>query len=242
MSQQLLLNRTDDFPLTMIHPPRRRAPVVSFIQEGWDGFVKCFSENLHLYRNKINNRVRKIDLDTFTGFELYRYNLSLHDEESFVPWGRPQVFFALHPPFNPINPVFEGHAIKSGFTYVVDVKLEEDRLLPHPYPTNCTNYTAKEENLNETKPRSQEMCKELCRSEFFQQCIGCDLGLTMSPAVHSFCHQSHRGCKNSSKTEQELLDARRTCLMGCGTDCLKLKYPYTVVETENERNMETGLK
>ncbi|GBO14661.1 hypothetical protein AVEN_234889-1 [Araneus ventricosus] len=139
-----------------------------------------------------NRKVANVhnDLDTLTGFALYRYNLSLHDEESFVPWGRPQVFFAIHSPFNPINPVYEGHAIRSGFTYVVDIKLEEDRLLPHPYPTNCTNYNVKLENINETKPRSQEMCKELCRSEFFQQCIGCDMGVSMSFTTDSFCHES----------------------------------------------------
>ncbi|GBM19215.1 hypothetical protein AVEN_142468-1 [Araneus ventricosus] len=190
VTQQLLFNRSDDVPFTMIDPPRKKPPVVSFVLEGVNEYVKCFSENLHLYQSDdIKIGVKKIDLDTLTGFTLYRYNLNLHDEESFVPWGLPQVFFAIHPPFNPINPVYEGHAISSGYTYVVDIKLEENRLLPHPYPTNCRNYNVKLKNINETKPRSQEMCRELCRSEFFKQCIGCDYGVSMPFTADFLCHK-----------------------------------------------------
>ncbi|GBM19214.1 hypothetical protein AVEN_142467-1 [Araneus ventricosus] len=49
-------------------------------------------------------------------------------------------------------------------------------------------------------------------------------------------------CRNSSKSQEELAEIRHTCLMGCSPDCLKLKYPYTVVEAQNKRNSETGLK
>ncbi|KAF8791702.1 hypothetical protein HNY73_003395 [Argiope bruennichi] len=240
VSQQLLVNRSDDMPF--IEPPRKRNATVTFIQEGVDGYVKCYSENLHLYQSRLKQRIVSYSLETFTAYELYRYNLSLHEPESFDARGRPQAFFAIHPPFNPLNPVYEGHAIRSGHTYVVEVNFEEYHLLPLPYPTNCTNYNVRLRNINETKPRSQEMCRELCRSEFFKQCIGCDMGVTMHFTKEFVCHKKYVGCHYSSSPEEELSDARRTCLMGCNPDCVKLKYPYTVVETENERNSETGLK
>ncbi|GBN74413.1 hypothetical protein AVEN_219843-1, partial [Araneus ventricosus] len=40
-----------------------------------------------------------------------------------MPWGGQQAFFAIHSPFNPINPVLEGQAIRSGFTYIIEFKL-----------------------------------------------------------------------------------------------------------------------
>ncbi|XP_055946461.1 uncharacterized protein LOC129976753 [Argiope bruennichi] len=180
--------------------------------------------------------MQDIELDTFTVSEVYRYNLTLHEEESFNP-ALPQVFFAIHPPFNPINPVFEGHAIRSGFIYAVEITLEEDHLLPYPYPTNCTDYTTKMATINGAKPRSQEMCKELCRSEFFKQCIGCDMGMTMHLTTEHMCRRRYKGCHYSSLNEQELRDTPHM-LTGMSTRLFKTK--ISVHSSENRKHTKFG--
>ncbi|GBM93260.1 hypothetical protein AVEN_168031-1 [Araneus ventricosus] len=110
------------YPGCMSHSKRK--PTVSFIQQGIDEYAKCYSENLHLYQSNSQNQIiKEVDSQTLSGHVVYRYNLSLLEEESFMPWGRPQAFFAIHSPFNPINPMYEGKAIRSGFTYVVEIKL-----------------------------------------------------------------------------------------------------------------------
>ncbi|GBN22079.1 hypothetical protein AVEN_266120-1 [Araneus ventricosus] len=240
VSQQLLINRSKD----IVFSTSGSKPTVSFINVGSTEFAKCYSENLHLYQSRLEGRVEEVDAESPFRYGIYYYYLRLYEEESFIPWGQPQAFFAIHSPFNPINPVHYGHAIRSGFTYRIEVKLEEDHLLPPPYATNCKDYNIRLENLNEIKPRSQQMCQELCRSEYYKQCYGCDLGITMQFTSEYFCRKGRSLglCDHSALTESELSQIRHTCLKGCRPDCIKLKYPYTVKETENERSLETGFK
>ncbi|GBN79988.1 hypothetical protein AVEN_144549-1 [Araneus ventricosus] len=91
-----------------------------------------------------------------------------------------------------------------------------------------------------------ERCVKLV-TEASQKAIGsnfrdCFIRTTLLSRSSMPSFSRHVGCQNSSKTETELAHIRHSCLMGCSPDCVKLKYPYTVVVTENELNMETGLK
>ncbi|GBN64997.1 hypothetical protein AVEN_175645-1 [Araneus ventricosus] len=98
-------------------------PTVSYTNVRPTEFAKCYSENLHLYQSRLEQRVDEVDAESPFRYGIYYYDLSFHKEESFSPWGQPQAFFAIHSPFNPINPVYYGHAIRSGFTYGIEVKL-----------------------------------------------------------------------------------------------------------------------
>ncbi|GBM96718.1 hypothetical protein AVEN_79647-1 [Araneus ventricosus] len=95
-------------------------------------------------------------------------------KDAFFAWKEEQMFIAIHSPFVPVNPVMDGIAVQHGFEYDFHINLEEEHLQPHPYRTNCTNYDEEWAKNNRTGPRSQEMCKELCRLTFSRRCFGCE--------------------------------------------------------------------
>ncbi|GFX20394.1 transposable element Tcb2 transposase [Trichonephila clavipes] len=108
-------------------------------------------------------------------------------EELFYPWLTYQVFFAVHSPFVPINPFIYGRAMKPGYVYDIYIRVEEEHLLPHPYRTNCTDYVAIWKKNNRTGPRSQQMCRDMCRKNYSKQCYGCEKGMTMFEKIEDMC-------------------------------------------------------
>ncbi|GIY72441.1 hypothetical protein CEXT_689551 [Caerostris extrusa] len=60
----------------------------------------------------------------------------------------------IHSPFVPISQ-FEVNFIKPKVDYIINIKMEEEHLLPHPYQTNCTDYDALWLKNNRTGPRSE---------------------------------------------------------------------------------------
>ncbi|CAL1275419.1 unnamed protein product [Larinioides sclopetarius] len=84
-------------------------------------FYKCYSRNLHLYQSGSKPDTEEID---FNGFALIEnFVLKLSRIELFDMTGNPQVFLGIHSPFIPINPVLEGHPIRTGHLYIAEVKL-----------------------------------------------------------------------------------------------------------------------
>ncbi|GBO00490.1 hypothetical protein AVEN_200958-1 [Araneus ventricosus] len=117
------------------------------------------------------------------------YIMELHKIELFSPLGKPQVYFGIHSPFVPMNPVTEGHEIRIGYHYQFQVQLEkEERLLPPPYQTNCRDNGPSDDAENFTNPNSYEVCLEMCSSEISKHIYGCDYGMTMQLSANHLCH------------------------------------------------------
>ncbi|GBM81495.1 hypothetical protein AVEN_154540-1 [Araneus ventricosus] len=229
IAQRLLLHDSHDDPLPFRTMRSGMEMTTTFVQGGMDTFLKCYSHNLHLYQSDHKPTTLKTDFSLFSSLLVNVYDLQISQLESFYPWGKSQVFFAVHSPFFPINPSIQGHVIKSGVDYAVEEK--EERLLPPPYQTNCKDYAASEEANNATNPASSQMCIEICKSEFFKECAGCDAGLTMLPSTDYFCYGEFLGCpkSNNPEEERELHKKRLSCVQKCKPDCLKLHYKYNVV-------------
>lgn len=53
----------------------------------------------------------------------------MEENESFLPWKKAKVFFTVHSPHFPVNPVFQGDPLKTGHEYRVLVRLVSQALL-----------------------------------------------------------------------------------------------------------------
>ncbi|GBN63786.1 hypothetical protein AVEN_246653-1 [Araneus ventricosus] len=97
-----------------------------------------------------------------------RYDLNIQRSDEFVIVSQPAVYLSIHSPFVPVNPLRQGRRLKLGYKYNIYIRLEEEKLLPFPYETNCTNYEELWSKSIRHTPRSQEMCKELCLHDLFE--------------------------------------------------------------------------
>ncbi|GFY39506.1 uncharacterized protein TNIN_74931 [Trichonephila inaurata madagascariensis] len=172
------------------------------------------------------------------------FTLNLEKEELFYPWLTHQVFFAIHSPFEPINPFLDGRAMKPGYRYIINIRLEEEHFLPYPYQTNCADYEALWEKNNKTGPRSQKMCRYMCGKNISMIAFKCEKGLTMFENIKDWCcpkklcgHPPHLGPGLSV-----LLKNRKECFGSCKEECLKLKYLSTIEESVYEPSKERALE
>ncbi|GFT29294.1 uncharacterized protein NPIL_583871 [Nephila pilipes] len=101
---------------------------------------------------------------------------------------------------------------------------EEERLLPSPYQTNCTDYEDLWKKNNKTGPRSQEMCKEWCLWNYYKSCGYCEKGLTMVEKPQKACINDD--CHQDVKLRGVLDECRRNCMV----NCKKLIYRYEIVD------------
>ncbi|GFR16983.1 uncharacterized protein TNCT_67421 [Trichonephila clavata] len=178
-------------------------------------YVKCYSSNFHFY-DKNEPETIKMDPSIDSAVkQLYEFSAEIAEEESFYPWITTQVYFFIHSPFTSVNPFQKGIALKSGYQYNIDIKLEEEHLLPYPYHTDCTNYEALWIKNNKTGPRSQQMCREVCELSSVRQCFGCDKELIMVEEPKNLCF-GNRGCNEKN----QILDNRTLCQRNCKADCL----------------------
>ncbi|GBO06870.1 hypothetical protein AVEN_49497-1 [Araneus ventricosus] len=79
-------------------------------------FLKCYSDNLHLYQSRSKPETLKIDLSTKTGDLFSAIALDQKEIEPFYPIDGPQVFFGIHSPYVPID-FADLHAIRPGKRY-----------------------------------------------------------------------------------------------------------------------------
>ncbi|GFS46738.1 hypothetical protein NPIL_498551, partial [Nephila pilipes] len=88
---------------------------------------------------------------------------------------------------------------------------EEEHLLESPYDTNYTDYEDLWNKNNKTGPRSQEICKEWCLSNFLKTCGECYRGFTMIENSRILC-----GTREPCRGDFENL---LKCLMNCKVNC-----------------------
>ncbi|GBM19218.1 hypothetical protein AVEN_142471-1 [Araneus ventricosus] len=252
IAQDYLFKNTGDAPLYL----QRNRMKVSFVEgEQENVFAKCFSERLQLFHGDAALKTMHIDLSLFSDSLIGVYKLHIPEAESLYPWDVNRVFFAIHSPFEPINPLQEGISVRPGYYYFVEVNLHKEQLLPYPYQTNCANYNITWMKNNRTGPRSQEACKELCRSIFLKDCFGCDPGRIMIDNPEDLCTPGIKlrrpyyfwkyiaarpgkldieGIPRYLNVCLPYVEAHQRCHDGCKPDCLKLYYEYNVVESSQD--------
>ncbi|GBO23435.1 hypothetical protein AVEN_206665-1, partial [Araneus ventricosus] len=85
-------------------------------------YLKCYSDNLHLYQSRSKPETLKFDFDNKWNTFVSRIDLDQMDTEPFYPTDEPQVFVGIHSPYVPID-IYDLHAIIPGKAYEIDVQL-----------------------------------------------------------------------------------------------------------------------
>ncbi|GFU55347.1 uncharacterized protein NPIL_30711 [Nephila pilipes] len=131
----------------------------------------CYSSNLHLDDSSEPDKWNFSSPETETQNFIAHLDVQFSAHESFFYRMHPVVFFAVHSPFIQENPFIEQNILKLGHRYDIIFRLEaEEHLLPHPFPTDCTDYVDMWRKNNKTGPRSQEACKKKCSDSYETQC------------------------------------------------------------------------
>ncbi|GBN38726.1 hypothetical protein AVEN_105170-1 [Araneus ventricosus] len=183
-------------------------------------YLKCYSDNLHLYQSRSKPETLKFDFNNKWNTFVSRIDLDQMDTEPFYPTDQPQVFVGIHSPYVPID-IYDLHAIIPGKAYEIDVQLEkEEHLLPPPYQTDCKENGPSEDADEFTNPNSFQMCLELCRSEFSKAILGCDKGMTMIQSELDVCPYNLDPPDISDMQRRKLEDKRLLCIQNCKQGCL----------------------
>ncbi|GFT43415.1 uncharacterized protein NPIL_406001 [Nephila pilipes] len=188
----------------------------------------CFSSNLHLDDNaepdSLNFSSSRREPREFVRY----FNLKMPAYESFSYRHIPFVVFSVHSPFIQDDPsVVLSNKLKLGHKYEFNVYLKEEHLLPHPFPTNCTDYDELWRKNNKTGPRSKEACLKKCSESFEQRCWEYHLAREFFENT-DVCSKDYAFCK---KMELEEIPK---CEMNCKVNCRKLKYYFTVKDTTQQ--------
>uniref|UniRef100_T1E1P4 Putative degenerin n=1 Tax=Cupiennius salei TaxID=6928 RepID=T1E1P4_CUPSA len=147
--------------------------------------------------------------------------------DTFLPGNRPGILFAVHSPFQAVNPFETGIFMKPGRTYMLFVSMEEEILMQEPYDTNCVNYTEMWEKNGRAGPRLQDMCKQDCLADISMQCFNCVLPFIHFPRTERHCTEDDTEPHSCPDNLEELLEG---CRLKCRDDCRRIKYSYNVQE------------
>ncbi|XP_055926071.1 uncharacterized protein LOC129957654 [Argiope bruennichi] len=197
-------------------------------------FMRCFSYNLHLMSNT-EPEVVENETNEEGNLKIVDFLIYSQLKDVFFAWSQDQVFFSVHSPFVPVNPLTEGDSLEPGFKYNVYIRLEEEHLRPPPYTTNCTDYIDLWNRNNRTGARSQEMCKTICYLSYTRKCFGCEKAKLILYDPENLCPErlNTTGCPYKFYAEVE------PCKRRCKPSCVKLKYHYSVkkIETSEKRKL-----
>ncbi|GBM58001.1 hypothetical protein AVEN_162179-1 [Araneus ventricosus] len=193
-------------------------------------YIKCVSVNLHL-TSESEEEYEDISAEDGQLKKIAAFKIRQDPKDAFFAWKKEQVFVVVHSPFVPVDPVSDGTAVQPGYDYNFHINLEEEHLQPHPYKTNCTNYEAEWTKNNRTGPRSQEMCKELCRLTYSRRCFGCERIRLTNTNPRNACLEDTYVMKNCLKDGE--YKKMHHCNSHCKRACKKLKYRYSVTRIKN---------
>nr|XP_015921707.2 uncharacterized protein LOC107450431 isoform X2 [Parasteatoda tepidariorum] len=105
--------------------------------------------------------------------------------------------------------------LKPGMRYKILIETKEERRLPHPYKTNCTDYIKLWRENGKTGPLSRELCVTDCYKRMFSifdECFG----------VIYLDDESKAKCNFRKGLEK--------CTAGCTQDCVETSYTVAVKE------------
>ncbi|GFQ74844.1 uncharacterized protein TNCT_315651 [Trichonephila clavata] len=195
----------------------------NFIYDQLSGrYSLCYSSNLH---SNDNAEPEKWTINSTRRARRNRIGyirLKIPTNESFIYISLPKVFFSVHSPFIPENPRILQNELQIGHKYEIDVHLKEERLLQHPFPTDCTDYVELWRKNNKTGPRSQEACKKKCSDVSEEQCWNCTLWKKVK------CKETcMRDC---SFCEKMYLEELPSCEMKCKVSCFDTIHIYLYMD------------
>ncbi|GFR31126.1 uncharacterized protein TNCT_329081 [Trichonephila clavata] len=156
------------------------------------------------------------------------------EKEVFYPHSKPGILFAIHSPFEAVDPFKEGIFMKPGHLYRIKLEMMREELLPHPYKTDCLNYTEKWLKAGRTGPRSQEMCRQKCLRDLFENCYNCTLIEILYPKKTRICNKTLDEYDEISCPEANLFEnlvSMKSCYENCKDDCSRAKFSYRVQES-----------
>ncbi|GFT05406.1 uncharacterized protein TNCV_124161 [Trichonephila clavipes] len=144
------------------------------------------------------------------------------ENEIFYPDSKPGVLFALHSPFDAVDPFEEGLFMKPGHLYRIKLQMMREELLPPPYKTDCLNYTEDWLKAGRTGPRSQEMCRHRCAQDFSENCFNCTFMEILYPKKITICEKTlddlvEKGCSSGNNYENAVF--LESCFKNCKDDC-----------------------
>ncbi|KAF8778938.1 hypothetical protein HNY73_015612 [Argiope bruennichi] len=186
-------------------------------------FLPCYSKNLLINSTYESDKIPLRLAYQANSFSSYDLNIEASEEIYFLD--KPTAFVAVHSPFVPVKLPYQGKQLKPGYKYHIIIRMEEDKLLPSPYKTNCTDYEILWKENKRQGPRSQEMCKELCLHDRFEPNKNISLPFHMLEYPLELCFGAK--CMTSSKDEEIL----ERCKRDCKPSCRNLKYTFTIHET-----------
>ncbi|KAG8175124.1 hypothetical protein JTE90_010531 [Oedothorax gibbosus] len=183
---------------------------------------------------------------------LHEFVFDPEEREVFSPNERPGVVFAIHSPFEAVNPFEKGIFLRPGYSYRITISMHEEKLLPYPYKTDCVNYTEVWLSNNREGPRSQKSCQEYCALEASIYCFKCVHPMVIYPSETRTCGVEFilsPHCVNLSREQNRAADkAFSNCFNKCKDDCFRMKYTYDVLEiyevpewTKEENNKQSRL-
>ncbi|KAG8180218.1 hypothetical protein JTE90_016494 [Oedothorax gibbosus] len=191
----------------------------------------CFSKHLRL---EGHSPASVANLKKRTSVSMEYLTIDAGQDEMFDSSARPGILFALHSPYEPVNPYLKGALMKPGRSYQVHIQLKEENRLKYPYKTDCMNYLEIWEANNRTGPRSKEMCIQHCQIEYSMWCRKCEWGIFMYKDVEKMCEMDKgKKCHIMNGTQKERYAERQRCIDSCKTECVKRTYSFSVEERTN---------
>ncbi|XP_071037886.1 uncharacterized protein [Parasteatoda tepidariorum] len=132
----------------------------------------CFAINSRVESDLTPIMVCKEKSDDPSGIvDKYIFDPQMNDVfELDVP---PGIFFAVHSPYDAVNPFERGYFLSPGKHYIIDVFIREDKKLSYPYDTDCTDYEEQWLENRFTGVRSKQMCRQKCHVDYFAECYNC---------------------------------------------------------------------
>ncbi|XP_071035009.1 uncharacterized protein [Parasteatoda tepidariorum] len=134
----------------------------------------------------------------------------------------PAIYMAVHDPRRLVNPFREGLKLEARSVNVVNIiGMLEQKLLPSPYVTNCTDYIGMWNKNKGKGPLDTAECIAYCQFDVLKKerrCIPRNLGLSHTSPL----------CREGESVSQNILEF---CLTQCGIPCL---YQYYQQDLEIE--------
>ncbi|GFT11570.1 uncharacterized protein NPIL_291251, partial [Nephila pilipes] len=102
---------------------------------GRSDYITCYSANLHINSSdeiettqscKYNYILpcESFSLDGTSGTSFLKLFLpSVEEEDTMYPWTVPRILFAIHSPFVPVSPFYEGEFLHSGHMYLINIQM-----------------------------------------------------------------------------------------------------------------------
>ncbi|XP_035228488.1 uncharacterized protein LOC118200633 [Stegodyphus dumicola] len=151
---------------------------------------------------------------------------------------RPHIFFSIHSPLEYVNPAVSRDLFLPYHHYTLIISTEEEHRLPPPYDTECVDYEGNWLKHNRTGPRSQQICRDRCRSRLSLQCHNCVHPVITVPENRTICPyiDQYYDC-----TDERFMPEFNQCYSSCKPACRDVKYNYKLLDVPFPNESDVSL-